>query len=311
MASSARFDLNLLSVILAIHDAGSVSGAGKQLGMSQPATSAALNRLRKRFGDELFVRTATGMEATPRALALIEPAREIMARVNGDVLKGDTFDPRTTRTEFTFAMSDIGEMVFYSRLLAHLQREAPHATLSAVTAPAQDIAEGLESGRIDLAIGHFPDIRKHNFYQQRLFTHSFSCILRKGHPIRGNRLTQAQFMALGHAVIRAEVRSQEVFEQFLKQKRIERRIVSSTPHFMTIPFIVSSSDLVATVPNAIAQRFAEMAEVKVMTPPFEMPRFDLKQHWHRKSHQDPKNAWLRSQVVALFHNDKRWDGASA
>ncbi|WP_394777745.1 LysR family transcriptional regulator [Undibacterium sp.] len=301
-----RFDLNLLPVVLAIFEEKSVSGAGRKLGMSQPATSAALNRLRLVFEDQLFVRTAGGMEPTPRALTLINPTREILERVEDDVLHGQVFDPATTRTQFTFVMSDIGEMVFLPMLLERIQRDAPHATVSSMTLPVADIAVAIETGRVDLAIGYFPDLQKNNFFQQRLFSHPFTCLLRSGHKIRGDSLSMRQFLDLGHAVIRSEGRSQEVFERYLIRKKIERSVVLSTPHFMSIPFIISTSDLVATVPLAVGTSFAKFADVRLLKPPVDIPKFDLKQHWHRKYHEDARNKWLRSVVAELYHNDARW-----
>ncbi len=306
-----RFDLNLLPVVLAIFEEKSVSGAGKKLGMSQPATSAALNRLRLAFGDQLFVRTAGGMEPTPRALSLIQPTRDILGRVEDDVLQAEAFDPATTRTRFTFVLSDIGEMVFLPRLLERIQREAPHASVSSMTLSVADTTDAIESGRVDLAIGYFPDLQKNNFFQQRLFSHPFTCLLRSGHKIRGDSLSMQQFLDLGHAVIRSEGRSQEVFERYLVKKKIERRVVLSTPHFMSIPFIISTTDLVATVPLAVGTSFAQFADVKLMQPPIAIPKFDLKQHWHRKYHEDARSKWLRSVVAELFYNDARWSGRAA
>jgi DNA-binding transcriptional LysR family regulator len=306
-----RFDLNLLPIALAIYEEKSVSGAGKKLGMSQPAVSAALNRLRHTFSDQLFVRTANGMEPTPRGLGLIQPARDILARVQHEVLEGETFDPKTTRARFSVVASDIGEMVFLPSLLARIQRDAPHASVSSLTLSVAETAAAIETGHVDLAIGYFPDLQKNNFYQQRLFSHSFTCLLRSDHPIQGDRLSMKQFLELGHAVIKSEGRSQEVFERFLEKKKVERRVVLSTPHFMSIPFILSTSDLVATVPLAVGTSFAKFASVRLVKPPLKIPSFDLKQHWHRKFHQDARNKWLRSIVSELFHNDARWPDDAA
>ncbi|RJF95916.1 LysR family transcriptional regulator [Noviherbaspirillum saxi] len=301
-----KFDLNLLPIAVAIAKEKSVSRAAEALGMSQPAVSAALNRLRQVFNDELFIRTAHGMEPTPRALTLIEPAREILTRVEEEVLQKESFEPSKASDTFTLALSDIGEMVFLPKLLERIQRDAPLASVSSVTLPAHEVAHALESGRVDLAVGYFPDIQSNNFFQQRLFSHSFTCLLRADHKIRGNRLTMPQFLELGHAVIKAEGRSQEVFERFLEAKNLRRRIVLSTPHFMTIPFIVATTDLVVTVPLAVGTSFASFANIKLMKPPIAIPSFDLRQHWHRKYHQDPRNIWLRNLVAELFSNDPRW-----
>lgn len=297
-------DLNLLPIAVTLYDLRSVSRTATRLGMSQPAVSAALARLRKAFDDPLFVRTTRGMEPTPRAEALIAPAREALASIEENVLSGLSFDPPTTRRTFTFALSDVGEMVFLPKLLAHLREQAPHAGVRSVTLPLREIEDGLESGEIDLAIGYFPDLKRNNFYQQRLFSHTFLCLLRADHPIRGNRLSLAQFLALDHAVVRAESRGQEVFENFLAREGIERRVVLRTPHFMSIPSIVARSDLVVTVPHALALYFAGLsANLKIVRPALDIPSIDLKQHWHRRYHRDAKNKWLRELVAQLFNDE--------
>lgn len=296
----AAFDLNLLPVALAIHEERSVSGAARKLGMSQPAVSVALNKLRKTLGDPLFIRTAHGMEPTPRALALVSPTRDILQRLETGVLASVQFDPATTERKFTVALSDIGEMTFLPRLLDRLRRDAPGASICSVTMPPRELALALEQGDVDLAVGYFPDLKNRNFFQQRLFSHSFVCLLSAVHHQRRRTLSMKRFLEMGHAVIRAEGRSQELFEQFLIRRRIRRRVVLETPHFMSIPFLISAGDLVATVPRAVGESFAQFAAIKLMEPPMEIPRFDLKQYWHRKFAKDGANAWLRSVIVELF-----------
>lgn len=303
-----EFDMNLLRVVTAIHDEGSVSGAARALGISQPATSAALARLRAVVSDPLFVRTARGMEPTPRAIRLVATAREVLNRVARDVLSEAPFDPATSTVNFTVAMSDIGEMVFLPRLLDHVRTHAPHASIRSVSVPPALLEEGLESGEIDLAVGYFPDLLKNNHFQQRLMTHYFICLLRADHPIRGAKLTMEQFLGLGHAVVRAEGRSQEIFERVLQARGIERKIVLRTPHFMSIPMIIARSDLVVTVPHALGMHFTRYeSNVRVVEPPFPIPPIELRQHWHLKFNKDPKVLWLRSTVAALFNDeDDEW-----
>lgn len=295
-----EFDLNLLQVVVAIAEERSVSRAAEQLGWSQPKVSIALNKLRAALGDPLFVRGSHGMAPTPRAVALIGPTKAILTRIREEVLSAAHFDPATTARKFTFALSDIGEMTFLPKLLAYLQRHAPNATVASVTLPPNEIADGLERGDIDLAIGYFPDLKKRNFFQQRLFTHSFISLLNARHRIKGKRLSMDEFLSLGHAVISAEGRSQEVFEQLLVRHKIVRRIVLSTPHFMSIPFIIASTDLLVTVPYAVGESFAKIANIRLIEPPLDIPQFDLKQHWHRKFHQDEANMWIRAVIANLF-----------
>jgi DNA-binding transcriptional LysR family regulator len=299
------FDLNLLPVALAIYEESSVSGAARKLGMSQPAVSVALNKLRKALADPLFVRTVQGMSPTPRALSLIDPTRDILQRLRNDVLASEQFDPGSTDRRFTIALSDIGEMTFLPRLLDRLRRDAPGASIVSATLPPAELAVALEQGTVDLAIGYFPDLKHRNFFQQRLFSHSFICLLSANHPYCGKQLGMQQFLEMGHAVIKAEGRSQEVFEQLLIRKRIERRVVLSTPHFMSIPFVIAASDLVATVPRAVGESFTQFAAIKLVEPPLEIPAFDLKQHWHRKYAKDGANAWLRGVVAQLFGDGGR------
>ena len=303
-----EFDLNLLRVVVALYDAGSVGRAAQALGMSQPALSAALARLRKAFGEPLFVRTARGMSPTPRAHALAAGAREVLARVADEVLSEATFEPATTTARFTFALSDVGEMVFLPKILESLQRLAPQARVRSVSLPPARLEQAMEGGEVDLAVGYFPDLRSSAFFQQRLFTHRFSCLLRADHPIRGRKLTLEKFLSLGHAVVRAEGRSQEIFEKYLERRKISRRIVLLTPHFMSIPTVIGKTDLVVTLPHAIGLFFSKTgANIKVMEPPLPIPRIELKQHWHRNAHHDPKNRWLRRLVAELFSNaEEEW-----
>jgi DNA-binding transcriptional LysR family regulator len=296
-----KLDLNLLPVLVALVEEGSGSAAARRLKMSQPAVSAALARLRDTFGDPLFVRTARGLDPTPRTLAVIAPVRAALALVDNEVMQGITFDPASSTKTVTLALSDIGEMVFLPRLLERLGSEAPNVSVRSVTLSPEQTARGLELGEIDLALGYFPDLKGNNFYQQRLFSHGFVCLLRSEHSIKGNRLTAKQFVELGHAVVRAEGRSQEVFERFLLKEGIRRRVVLNTPHFMSLPAIIAKSDLVATVPLAVGTAFAQAAQVRLVRPPFAIPSFDLKQHWHRRFNSDPQSKWLRALVYTLFN----------
>jgi DNA-binding transcriptional LysR family regulator len=302
-ASHPKLDLNLLPVIVALAESRSVSAAARQLGMSQPAVSSALARLRASLGDPLYVRTARGMEATPRALELLTPARAALGIVEQEILASPGFDPATSERTITLALSDIGEMVFLPKVLARLQADAPGMKVRSVTLPVSQLERGLELGEIDLAVGYFPDLKGNNFFQQRLFSHGFVCLLRSGHPIKGQKLTPKQFMAQGHAVVNAEGRSQEVFERYLQEQGIRRRVVLNTPHFMSLPSIISASDLVATVPLAVGVWFSSTARVRWARPPFQVPKFDLKQHWHRRVNNDPQSRWLRGLFYSLFNED--------
>lgn len=193
--------------------------------------------------------------------------------------------------------------MFLPRLLQEFARRAPGANLRSVSLPHTEVERGLEAGAVDLAVGYFPDLGGSNFFQQRLFTHRFICLVRRGHPLAGGPLTIEQYLACGHAVVRAEGRSQEVLEQHLAKARLHRRAVLETSHFMSLPFILGRTDLIATVPHAIGYAYAaEHASITLLEPPLALPRFDLRQHWHRKFHNDPRTSWLRGVVAGLFND---------
>lgn len=298
-----KLDLNLLRTFNAIHRHNSLSAAAVELGLTQPAISAALKRLRAHFDNPLFVRTSHGMEPTPRALTLISPTRDILQRIHSDVLASEVFNPATTSRKFTIALSDIGEMTFLPKVLDRFQRDAPGASVASVSMTPLELNLALENGEVDLAVGYFPDLKNRNLFQQRLFSHDFICLLRADHPIRSRKISMEQFLKLGHAVIKAEGRSQELFEQLLIKQKIQRRIVLSTPHFMSIPFLIASSDLLVTVPRAVGASFAQFSNIRLVEPPLEIPTFDLRQHWHRKYHKDGANVWLRSILAEMFSGD--------
>jgi DNA-binding transcriptional LysR family regulator len=299
-------DLNLLPIAFALYDELSVSRAARLLGMSQPAVSMALRRMRETFDDPLFIRVAAGVAPTPRAHAIIQAARPLVSRLQEDLLKGQTFDPATTTRTFTLALSDVGEMAFLPILLEPLRSQAPHCAIRAASAAPAQLAHELEKGEIDMALGYFPALTSKNFRHRRLSTHRFACLLNVDNPIRADRLSAQDFLAAEHIVVREQGRSQEVVERFFERRRVRRKVAVYASHFLGVPFVIARSNLIATVPYAVAEEFARMSpQLAVALPPFDMPGFDLKLHWHRRFDNEPRNRWLREQVTALLREDRR------
>jgi len=299
-----KVDLNLFPILLALYDELSVSRAAQALGMSQPAVSMALRKMRGTFNDPLFVRAPRGITPTPRTHALVAAVRPLVTQVQSGVLAEERFNPSVSTRPFTFALSDVGEMVFLPRILEQMRSQAPHSGIRSVSMPPEQTALGLEKGEIDLAVGYFPDLVRQSFFQQRLFTHEFACLMRAGHPLRAKRLTLETFLAMEHAVVRAEGRSQEIFERYLERRKIRRKVVLLTPHFLSLPMVIARSDLVTTVPHALALYFSRLSpELVIVRPPFDIAGFDLKQHWHHKFHNDSRNQWIRKQIAQLFNDE--------
>lgn len=295
-----KADLNLLLVLDALLRLRSASRAAEALDMSQPAVSFALGKLRIQFKDPLFIRAARGMRPTPRAEELAVPLQAVLDQIKTGLLTPPRFDPATTLRTFTFNMADVGELVFLPALRAHLQAAAPGANIKTVSTPPAHLEEAMRSGDVDLAVGYFPGLQGAAIYRQRLFSHSFVCIVRKNHPRIGDQLTRKQFLEEGHAVVQQEGKSHELFEQALAEQGMARRVVLSIPHFLAIPLIVAESDLIVTVPYAVARSFARMADLKMLRQPIRVPRADVRQHWHARFHRDLANQWIRGVIATLF-----------
>ena len=301
-----KVDLNLLVVFDMLLRLHSVTRTAEALGMSQPAMSLALNKLRGAFADPLFVRGSRGLLPTPRAEQLAVPVQHVLDQIRNDVLRQPSFDPGTTDRTFTFNMADVGELVFLPRLYADLRAVAPRANIRTVSTPPAQLTEAMLSGEVDLAIGYFPGLQGAAIYQQRLFRHSFVCIVRKDHPVFRRQITKRQFLEAEHAVVDQEGKSHELFEETLAAQGLIRRVVLSIPHYLAIPLVVAESDLIVTVPYAIGASFAKMANLKMFRPPIQVGQPEVKQHWHARFHHDQVNRWIRGVVAKLFL-DKPWE----
>ena len=303
--ASKQPDLNLLPIAVALYDELSVSRAARRLGMSQPAVSKALRRLRETFADPLFVRRPSGIVPTPRAHAIIHAARPHLQRLHEDLLRGERFDPSVSTRTITLATSDIAEMAFFSSILEYLRAHAPKCPVRTMSVRDEQLAEGLEKGDIDVAAGYFPTLALRNFRERRLSKHGFACLMRAGHPLWKSRLTVASYLAAEHIVVRREGSSQALLERYIERRKMRRKIAVYTSHVLSVPFIVMESDLVATLPYAVVTRFASLSsQVAAALPPFDIP-YDLKLHWHRRFDNDPRSLWLREQLAAAF-KDHKW-----
>lgn len=296
-------DLNLLVVFDAMLAQRSVTRAGEAVGLSQPAMSAAVARLRTLFDDPLFVRSGPEMKPTPRALELGAPVRRVIETVRSEILQRSGFDPATTDRTFTILTPDIGEINFLPRLLARFAQEAPSAHLRTIAKPRPAAAEALEAGAAELAVGYFPDLQKPGFFQQKLFDNPHVCIVRRDHPRVGPRLTLKEYLAASHAVVRPDGR-EHVFEQFIQQRGLQRRVAVELSHFMSLLPVIEGSDLIATVPRDLADIASRYAEVRIVEAPLKSPVIAVHQFWHRRVHKDAANVWLRGVAQSLFAGDR-------
>lgn len=298
-------DLNLLLAFDAIDRERNITLAAERVGLSQPALSNALARLRKLLNDPLFVRTAKGMEPTPYAVRLSGPIRKACELIDGALKIDASFDPTRTSRKFSVYMTDIGEAVMLPRLLRHLQTFAPRIGINVETIPKHGIQEAMTSGDVDLAVGLFEGLGG-GFFEQRLYRDDFVCIVRADHPTVGNTFSQQQFIDLPHVLVSSGGTGHEAaIEKIVVKQRVKRSVALSVPHFLALPAIVAQTDATGTVPRKLALSFMNSINIKLLTSPIKFPTIEIKQHWHARYHHDPANKWLRGVFAELFSERNR------
>ena len=292
----ADLDLNLLRVFDAVLQQRSVTAAAARLGLTQPAVSNALARLRALFGDALFVRTPAGMEATPLARGVAEPVRQALALLDSALAHGPGFDPGSATRAFRFYMSDLGQIEFLPPLIERAQRAAPGVRLEAVALEVEDIADALASGALDLAVGFLPGLGP-PVRRRALFRDPYRCLMRADHPIR--TLTKRKFLGASHALVTYRG-GHRVVEEALERAGLARRIALRLPHFTVVPMVLERTDLICTLPARVAHVFERRGKLKSLPPPVAIPVADVAVHWHERFETDQGNRWLREQIVQLF-----------
>ena len=292
-------DLNLLVILHELFKARSVSRVAEQLGSSQPAVSNALARLRKLLGDPLFVRTPAGMLPTPFAAQLAEPVARALAAIHGALNQRTAFEPSHSERVFTMGMTDIGEIYFLPTLMRAIAQAAPGVSVSTVRNTAVNLKEEMELGHVDLAIGLLPQL-KSGFFRRRLFTQRYVCLFRKGHRLDKRRLSLREFSAAEHVVVESQGTGHGKVDELLARRGVERKVRLTVPHFVAVGHILRHTDMVATVPERLAQALVEPFGLRYAAHPAPVPEIAIHVFWHAKVHKDPANQWLRNLVFETF-----------
>lgn len=292
-------DLNLLIVFNQLLMDRSVSAAADKLGLSQPAVSNALRRLRNLLNDELFLRTTRGMEPTPYAQQLAEPIAYALSTIQTTLSQRTSFSPATSTRRFTLAVTDLGEIEFLPSLMDRLQEVAPGVTVSTVRNNAESLRDDMEAGNVDLAIGLIPQL-KSNFFQQRLFMQRYVCLFRKGHALDKRRLSRKEFYDADHVVVVSAGTGHAKMDEIIESAEEKRRVRLLVPHFVAVGHILASTDMIATVPERYAYRCAEPFGLRYVDHPVQLPQIGINLFWHARFHKEPGNQWLRQVIFELF-----------
>ena len=290
-------DLNLLVVLRALVEEGSVSRAGQRIGLSQSATSHALARLRLLVKDKLLVRSATGMEPTPRALRLAVQVRAILEDIEA-TLAPDTFDPRTETRTFDVMVETYETIVIVAGIVDRVSRAAPNIDLSIRSASSAAITDEIDKGTADIAIGSFADIGD-RFMNCRLLSDRYVCVMRAGHPLAAAPMTLAAFLAAPHLVVSMSGGSGDLVDATLAAAGHRRRVALRLPNGLAAAVALSRSDLIAVVSAGAAGMFARAAPLAIVEPPLALPAMNFRLIWHRRLNDNAAHTWLRHTLASL------------
>jgi DNA-binding transcriptional LysR family regulator len=293
-------DLKLLRTFVVLMAEKSVSRTAERLGISQPATSHALGRLRELFQDPLLLRSRAGMVPTERATAIEITVRRLLTDYDALVSEGQPFDPAVSRHTFVLSAPEYAEHLLMPGISRRLREEAPGVHIE-VRAPDRDHAyELLESGRVDLRIAWLPkppvSLRSLQLFQDRIV-----CIAHRDHPTIQATLSLAQYLAAPHVRPLGTGRTttglliDEAVERQGKGRKLDLAFL--VQNFLTIPFMMDGTDVIATLPLTLAQRFQQQHPLQILETPLRLPRVRYAAYWHERSQKDAGHRWLRALVA--------------
>lgn len=297
-----QLDLNLLRVLVAIHQSGSVSAAGQALSLSQPATSNALARLREAFGDVLFVRSSRGLKPTELCQRIAGPLSNRLLELEQLLLAQQRFNPQSTPVHWRLSLSDLGEILFLPPLLAALRQQAPAAQLSNVAVAASAVERALESREIDLAIGIL-DSQQRSIRSQLLFKERYMLLSarhwRPKTPVAGRSLSRAHLTQANFIVSAPTATFHDGIETLLKSLKLQDRVKARVRHFAALPDMTAGSDLLAIVPQMQARTLAGRSDLQLWQLS-QSPSYEVRLLWHGSHDGDPAHVWMRDLVGQLF-----------
>ncbi|MGH1348463.1 MAG: LysR family transcriptional regulator [Nannocystales bacterium] len=298
MPTLAALDLNLLHAFAVMMEERSVTAAAKHLGVTQPAMSHKLRRLRDALGDELFVTAGKQWVPTERAAAMAQPLRQAMAGLADLIADEAPFDADVAEHEFVIAAADLFEFSALPGVLDFISNEAPGIRL-AVASARQDTLVGMRQGKIHFAFGPGFDAAP-GLRQTKLGEEPFVVIGRKRHPAFRGGLTLERYLDAEHMLIAPEGRPGGVVDNLLAKRGLARNVVYRGGYFATAPFLVARSDMLLTAPKSLATAAAEYLEISTRPVPFPIGMTSAVMAWHERFDREPAHRWFRETARRIF-----------
>jgi DNA-binding transcriptional LysR family regulator len=293
----ASFDLRLLLVFDALIQERNVTRASERLGVTQPAASNALKRLRQLLGDPLFLKTANGMEPTQRAIDLAGPVIQALRQLEV-VLDPPALPPGKSKWTFQMAVSDHVSVVVLPHLAERMATAAPGLDLRLKSKTMRTLPAMLDSGEVDLALGYNPDMPK-RFRSQSLFEDRYVCLMREGHPLTRGPLTLARFAEARHVLVRPSGESGSLLDELLARRKLKRRISLSVTQLLSAFLLVESSDLVTAVFRSTADYCTRNGRFRLTARRIALDPVAITMAWHNGTTAHPAHAWMRTQIADI------------
>lgn len=304
----SRVDLNLLVYLDVLLRECNVTRAAEELGISQPAMSNSLRRLRDLFGDPILVRTSDGMTPTDRALELQPMVRKVLSAAEQAILPKTEFNPMESSRIFRIMASDYTESTLLPVLLRELRKQAPNIRLDIMT-PSDVSFHDVERGKVDMVINRFDSLPQ-SFHQVHLWDDSFSCVMSSNNPVKDNWNLQSYLsskhiwvsktgMGVGVGMTPDDVQRLGWVDEALSKQGVKRDISLFTRHYQVALLLAEQDDLIVTIPSMSAKSIAGSERVVILEPPFEIERMRLKMVWSPLLQHDPGHKWLRQLIKSV------------
>lgn len=296
MINIRNVDLNLLVAFDALYDTGNVSRAAERLSLTQSTVSGILNRLRELFADPLFVRTRHGVLPTPRADALRNPVKALLADVEA-LVQPETFDPATAELTVSISANDYMQLALIVPLVTALRERAPGIRVAVMPAYIAELADHLARGTVDLALST-PEFADPSLPRVHLYKERYTCIARDGHPHKGSDMSLEDFCRYDHVLVAPTGGSfSGPTDDALSLAGASRKVAVSLPNFQVMLETVRAADLLAVVPETLLS--GSGSGLRTFVPPVPIPDFDVIACWHRRLEKSLVHRWVRDVLVQL------------
>ena len=297
MKNLRSIDLNLLVVFDALVEERGVRRAGERIGLSQSATSHALDRLRKLLGDEILIRTTNGMEPTPRAISLAGPVRLALQDIQ-TALTPDRFVPMEAEGDFYVAVETHETIVALPQLVDEVRAEAPSLVLTVRSGSVKEILDDIDNGRTDIGLGFFRGLPD-RFMTCRLLADRYVCIMRPDHPLATKPLTMEDYLKAPHLLVSMSGAPEDLIDSALAEMDLRRRIAMRLPQGLAAVIALERSDMITTITRGAARVFAQSSSLVSVELPFESPKVEFRLIWNKRMQNSPANRWVRQKFVAI------------